>query len=267
MDKKNHPLVSIIVPTYNQMEYIETCLDSIMHQSYTNSEIIIVNDNSQDKTDEILKGYLQNLEKKHEYIYEYKNGRVQRKKEHCYPHPLSKITYLKNRRNMGATFSYNLGFSEAKGEYVTFIPSDDIILPNHISRLADALKRSYDFAYSDFLLVDDKLRINFCYRLPDYNFDNCFSKWYRIGPAHLFKRKIFTKAGGFDINYRYANDYDLFLRFAMMGAKFIHIPEILYYKRSHAKRRKGQWKLENYKYIIEESIMCAKRARKFKKIS
>jgi glycosyltransferase involved in cell wall biosynthesis len=260
--KKNNPaLVSIVVPTYNQAQYVEACLDSIMNQTYRNIEIILVNDASPDDTDTIVQTYIQNLESEYDYVADFRNGKPVKKKDPRYPHPRPKILYIKNRRNKGATITYNIGFSKAKGKYSTFVPSDDIILPHHVATLTDMLEKGYDFAYSDFCVIEDNFRINFCYQLPDYDFNECLARWYRLGPSHLFKMRLFKEQGGFDPRYKLANDYDLFLRFAMQGARFVHAPTTLYYKRSHQNRRQGQWRLSNYQKLIDESTKCALRGR------
>jgi glycosyltransferase involved in cell wall biosynthesis len=261
--RKKLPLVSVIVPTYNQSAYLWSCLDSLMHQCYSNLEIIVADDASPDSTREVTQDYMAKLEDMHEVIVDSRGEEIVREVKPRYPVPRPKIRYFRNQENLGASGNYNAGFSKAKGEYVTFVPSDDIVLPTYIAELVGALEKGYDFAYSDFILIDDMVRINAYYRLPEYDFTACLAKWYRLGPSHLFRKALFDAHGGFDSTFRLANDYDLFLRFAIGGARFVHIPQALYYKRSHEKRRQGQWSLNNYDRIIEESIQCANRAREW----
>lgn len=255
------PVVSIVVPTYNQAEYLPSCLDSIMNQSYPNIEVIIANDASTDNTREVFEDYMGGLGGKAEIVTDYIDNEVVREAMLRYSDSNVSIVYLENNKNLGVSGNYNRGFSEAKGRYVKFMPSDDMLLPNHVETLMKALEDGFDFAYSDFVLVDDMLRTELMYTLPEYDFKTCLARWYRLGPSHLFRKSLFEKNGGFSGEYKLANDYDLFLRFAMSGAKFVRVPAILYYKRSHKKRRVGQWSPDNYSLIIEESVRCAARAR------
>ena len=90
---------SIIVPVYNMEKYISKCLDSIFSSTYKNYEVIIVNDGSTDKSDEIIKTYIE------------KNRN---------------IIYIKEE-NMGLSTARNNGVSKATGDYIIFVDSDDYI--------------------------------------------------------------------------------------------------------------------------------------------
>jgi hypothetical protein len=99
-------------------------------------------------------------------------------------------------------------------------------------------------------------------RLPDYNFETCFATWYHLGVSRLYKTEWHDKVGLMDGTYRCANDYDHYLRFAMAGATFYHLPKILYSVRYHGRDRKtGQHTPLRYANLIEESKICARRAR------
>lgn len=261
-NSREYPLVSIVVPTFNQAEYITPCLDSIMFQSYPDLEIIVVNDCSTDDTDEVFKDYLCKLDDSYSIVTKSENGSIIRQECKRYAEKGRKIIYHSNKENIGATKTYNKGFSMAKGEYATFVPSDDMLFPGHVFYLVDCLVKGYDFVYSDFYVVDDLFHIKGCYSLPDYDFTTCLADWYRLGPSHLFSMSLFRQYSGFDTNYTLANDYDLFLRFAMGGGRFFHYPKVLYFKRSHEHRRSGQWEKDKYDLMIKESICCSQRARK-----
>jgi len=101
------PFVSVLVPVYNVEEYLERCLDSILVQKFTNIEIICVNDGSTDNSAKILEKY--------------------RKKD-------SRIIII-NKKNGGLPSARNAGLEAAKGEYISFVDSDDYIDPNMIKKL------------------------------------------------------------------------------------------------------------------------------------
>ena len=116
-------LVSIIMPSYNTAKYISQSIDSVIKQTHTNWELIIVDDCSTDNTDEIIKPYLKD----------------------------SRIKYLKNEKNSGAAVSRNYALREAKGKWVAFLDSDDIWEPKKLELQLEFMKsNSYEFTYTDY---------------------------------------------------------------------------------------------------------------------
>ncbi len=107
-----YPLISVIVPTYNVEKYIQPCLDSICAQTYPNLEIICVDDCSQDGTAQIL------------FNAAAKDSRI-------------KVTVME--RNSGASVARNEGLAQAQGEFIAFCDADDIMKPQMLEKLYDAL--------------------------------------------------------------------------------------------------------------------------------
>ena len=104
-----YPLVSIIVPVYNNEKYIERCLNSILNQTYTNIQIIVINDGSTDNSYKICKKYAE------------QDNRI----------------FLISQKNSGVSSARNTGLKEAKGEVLSFIDSDDWV---HERFIEDNLK-------------------------------------------------------------------------------------------------------------------------------
>ena len=102
MKKETLPLISVIVPVYNVEKYIGKCLESICCQTYSNLEIIVVNDGSTDNSRQIV---LQWTEKD------------------------KRIVFLE-QQNSGVSVARNLGIEKAHGEYIAFVDSDDYIADN-----------------------------------------------------------------------------------------------------------------------------------------
>ena len=109
------PLISIIVPIYNTAKYLPRCLNSIIHQTYQNLEIILVNDGSTDNSSEISEEYHQ------------KDSRI-------------KLIYQKNQ---GLSAARNTGIKKATGDYLTFVDSDDEIMPKMIEKMLFALQSNH----------------------------------------------------------------------------------------------------------------------------
>lgn len=108
-------LISIIVPVYNTEKYIERCLDSIMKQDYPNFEVILVNDGSTDESGIIIQKYKE----------KYKN-----------------ISYIK-QENKGVGAERNAGIKVAKGDYISFVDSDDLIMEDYCSHLLSIIGVRY----------------------------------------------------------------------------------------------------------------------------
>ena len=123
------PEISIITPTYNSEKYLSNCLDSILDQSHTDWELIVIDDNSKDKTKLILKEY-QNL----------------------YP---KKIKLILLEKNIGPGLARNKGIEIAQGEYITFIDSDDIWTKNKIKdHLYFMKKNDLVFSHASYGYID-----------------------------------------------------------------------------------------------------------------
>ncbi|MFA9375932.1 MAG: glycosyltransferase family 2 protein [Lachnotalea sp.] len=107
----DHPIVSVIMPTYNSSDYIETAIHSVLIQDIP-LELIIIDDCSSDQTQKLLKKYDTH----------------------------DNILYVRNDLNLGAAASRNKGVTLAKGKYVAFLDSDDYWLPHKLSRQLDTIE-------------------------------------------------------------------------------------------------------------------------------
>ena len=112
-----NPLVSIIIPTYNRADLIRGTLDSIVAQTYTNWECIVIDDGSTDGTDRLVDHFV--------------------KKD-------NRFKYLINERTKGAQGSRNTGLIKAKGDYIQFFDSDNIMYSNHLKVKIDAFNHNLD---------------------------------------------------------------------------------------------------------------------------
>lgn len=257
--------VSIVVPIYNQARYIAATLDHILQQDYPALELILCDDASTDGTREILSKYLDNLKtEKVSYASHWTGDTLERVAHLRYPQDRI-IKLVLHPENMGATRNYNSGFRMVTGEYATFIVGDDLPQPSMISSLVEALEqRNADFAYSDMWIVDDTMRILRPFHLPEYDFKRSFCDWYLCGNSKLFRSSLLKKVGYFDERYKTSMDYDLFARFAMSGARFVHVPKVLYSLRFHGADRKiGLHSPANEQRTIDESAEIAGRCREF----
>lgn len=109
--------VTVIIPMHNGEKYISRCIESILNQSYKNLEILIIDDNSDDSSAEIIKKYMQQIDN---------------------------ITYIKNEHTLGPANSRNIGIQHTKTEYVLFLDCDDWIDLNCLEKAVEKFDSEYD---------------------------------------------------------------------------------------------------------------------------
>lgn len=212
----NYPLVSIIMTAYNREKYIAEAIESVLNNTYPNYELIIVDDHSTDQTINIVKSYLS--------------------KSH-------KIKFFQNEVNLGDYPNRNRGVSCAKGEFISFVDSDDKLHPDTIKTLINNLTIKPDFNFAmtwqhskeRFELSGfDALRKHFF----EFNFLN-------IGPGETFFRKsFFDKIGGYPTKYGPANDMYFNLKVCSFSKIHFEPFEFIYYR-----RHDGQEINNNYGYL------------------
>lgn len=128
-------MITVILPIYNKEDYIEDCLNSILNQDYKDLQVIMVNDGSKDKTEEICKKYLS-------------DDRFE----------------LINQKNSGVGAARNAGLDLAKGEWIAFIDPDDYIEPNYFSRLYELTEEKIDIvACCCKVVYSEQIATNFFY--------------------------------------------------------------------------------------------------------
>jgi glycosyltransferase involved in cell wall biosynthesis len=267
-----YPLVSIVVPTFNQGHYLPIALDSVMFQNYHPIEIIITNHGSTDNTSQVIETYLERVDTEEtsflDFYQENSKPEFFRKFEKRYPSNRI-IKVIQSEENIGGSNSYNEGFKAAAGKYCTYLVADDYFLPGALKTMVNELEyRKGDVVFSDMHLVDDHGHILQRLSKPEFEFKKSLADWFHLGVSRLYRRDLHEKIGFYDPEYKNANDYDMFLRFAMNGASFVHIPEVLYCTRKHNPNDPNEpasWRNNGYANLMKESKICAKRARAFLK--
>jgi len=223
--EKALPRISVIVISYNQAEFIEDCLRSIVSQGYPDMELIVVDGKSTDGTCGILERY----------------------REYC--------AHLIIETDRCQSEALNKGFRLATGEVMTWICSDDFLEEGALLEVGQKFReheidiiaggcRIVDehgvtlFNHQNGLPMGEKIALSFGDLL---SFLGLWSKGlYFYQPDIFFSRRIWLASGAYIKEHLYyAMDYDLFLRFAMAGALVLHLPAFLASRRLH-KRQKTQ---------------------------
>lgn len=188
MDKE---LVSIIIPYYNQGEYIEETLRSVLAQTYENIEIIIVNDGSTDNSDEVI----QNLIREN-----------------------PSILYF-SVPNGGVSKARNFGITKAIGKYILPLDADDIIMPEYTKMAVEEFKKDPE------LVVVTGLgeffgKENGPMYLPDFSIKKMLHGNIIYCPS-FFKKKDWEVIGGFDENMAHLEDWEFFIRLTNLNPEKI----------------------------------------------
>ena len=197
-------LVSIVLPVYNGEKYLASAIDSILAQSYKNWELIIVNDCSTDGSAEIMEQYAE------------KDKRIR---------------VIHNKENLKLPRSLNVGFSQAKGVYYTWTSDDNLLKPEMLDTLVDAMKKDSSLAlvYSNHTRIDeDGMEIGL-YEVKEP--EGLFSG-NSVGSSFLYRAQIAKQIGEYDASLFLAEDYDYWMRI-FIEAPIKKIPVDLYYYRRH----------------------------------
>lgn len=130
------PLISVIIPVYNVETYLDACIQSLMEQSYSNFELILVDDGSVDSSGDICD---------------------------CWTKKDSRIKVI-HQRNKGVSFARNAGLDIMSGQYCTFVDSDDFVQPDFLKHLVDAIEKNHaDVAFGGYVKIypaDRKVEVN-----------------------------------------------------------------------------------------------------------
>ena len=221
MTDKNHK-VSVIVPCYNQAQFLAEALDSVLAQIYSNWECIVVNDGSTDNVDEVVASYLEKD---------------------------SRFKYLK-QENQGVAAARNNGIRHTDGEYILPLDADDMLAPTFIDKAVSYIGQH------------DKCKLVYCdtelfgslsgpFRMKKYEYDKFI--WANCIPCTaLFRRKDFESTSGYNSNMRDGlEDWDFWLSLLTRADEVHRIEEKLFFYRMKETKntRNEQWRCDNNRVL------------------
>lgn len=205
-------LISIVLPTYNGAKYICEAIESILSQTYTKWELIIVDDCSTDKTLQIINTYAQNE---------------------------SRIKILHHEKNSKLPGALNTGFSISKGRLLTWTSDDNRFLPNALETMQE-----YFLQHSDLHMLcagmyeidaNGGRRREFMFQSEE---SLCIEN--NVGACFMYTREVYEQVGDFDIDLFCVEDHDYWIRVEIKYGKILRIPDILYEYRVHDKSLSGR---------------------------
>ena len=198
MSEEGFPKVSIITPSYNQAQFLEETILSVLNQDYPNIEYIVIDGGSDDGSKEIIEKYA------------------------------DRLAYWQSQKDKGQTDAINQGFAKAKGEILAWLNSDDILYPKAVSAAVRQLRAHPEvgMVYANCHWIDAEGKV-----IGDFPAAQTDLKKLRRGYVHIpqqtafFRADLWKKVGPLDDSFYFAMDYDLWTRLASQ-APLLYVQEL-----------------------------------------
>lgn len=201
----NITTVTIVLPAYNASEYLTETVNSVLSQTYQDFELLVIDDGSTDNTKDIVNDFCE------------RDSRIR----------------LISQKNQGVSVARNNGIKTARGEYIAFLDSDDLWLPNklakHVEHLQANPKLGLSFARVEFVTCDGKSTGKYSNpRMVNISAKDLYEENAAVTPSNaVISRTALEQVGGFDGELSGAADAELFLRLKCHGWEVEGINEIL----------------------------------------
>ncbi len=232
---KNNVKFSVLVPLYNTPEdFLSEMIESVLGQTYKNFELCLADgsDNGHSFVGDVCLRYAQSDDR---------------------------IKYRKLEKNKGISENTNECIDMATGDYIALFDHDDLLHPSALFKVAVAIEEeNADFIYTDEFTFDGsrgpKAVIAKHYK-PDFSYDNLLANNY-ICHFSVFRASLIDKVGGLRTKYDGSQDHDMILRLTSASEKIVHIPELLYFWRSH--KNSVAMDIGSKMYAVESGINLVK---------
>lgn len=233
---KNQPLVSILIPNYNKAPYLRETLDSLISQTFTNWECIIVDDQSTDESCRILEEYSE------------MDSRIQ-------------IFRRPNNLSKGGNAARNYAFEVSKGDFINWFDSDDIMNSEFISSKIETLKKYpfLDFVISDLRAFTVNIIDSVNYKSLDlsqkeinYALEALKGNFWIGSPIPMFRKSFLIGNKLFNENLQRGQEAEFFNRILLRNPKFKFVKKSIIYWRLHDESKTSKFKSSTK---IEKSIL------------
>lgn len=208
MNSSEFPLVTIVTPSFNQAQFLETTIQSVLNQDYPNVEYIVIDGDSTDGSVDIIQKYE------------------------------AQITHWSSEPDRGQAHAINKGLKLAKGEIVAWLNSDDVYLPGAISGAVAALQSDPNagMVCGDGLMVDSQLRLLDRHYYRALSVVDLLRFEVVLQPATFMRRTALTAVGYLNDNYQLILDHELWVRIASQFS-VLHVPSFWALERTHAQAK------------------------------
>lgn len=231
-----HPVVSVIIPSYNRAAFLREAIDSVLQQTERDFELLIVDDGSTDDTETLCSSY---------------GGRLR---------------YLYQSRR-GVSAARNLGIQNARGQLVAFLDSDDLWAPHKLARQVEwmAAHSAIKLCHTNEIWIRRGRRVNqkkIHQKAGGWIYPLCLPRCVISPSAALMRRELFEQVGWFDESLPICEDYDLWLRVAArFEVGFIDEPLIVKRGGHEDQLSRSDWGLDRYRVCALLKILAAARLR------
>jgi glycosyltransferase involved in cell wall biosynthesis len=210
------PRISICIPAYNAEPYFEATLASIRAQTFSDWELIVVEDGSRDRTEEFVRAFA-------------RQG----------PQP---VRFFRHDKNQGLSATRNTGFEHARGEALALLDADDLWRPEHLQLSCETLERSgADIVFGGCVLFNSETGQPIEKCAPPAGAMSDFPRSLHDGriiiqpSAAVIRRTVIQRVGGFDPQFPICNDLEFWFRSAHLGCAFAYTDAITCDYRKHAR--------------------------------
>ncbi|WP_277640134.1 glycosyltransferase family 2 protein [Wolinella succinogenes] len=231
-NKINDPLISVVIPMFNRSKTIKRCLDSVCSQTYSNLEVIVVDDCSTDNSTDVVENYSDN-----------------------------RVRLVKLEKNSGAQAARNNGILNANGEWIAFLDSDDTWEVQKLEKQLKELEKNQwnpmTVVHGNCFCLDESTSKKWILNLPvveGYSFERLLSAPSPMFPALLTSKKALLDIGLLDESVPSYQEWDTAIRLSQK-CQFIHLNEPLFTYHFHegetiSKNKKRD--IDGYEYIIKK---------------
>jgi len=206
MGHLGHPAISVVMPTFNDGEYLREAIDSILGQTFSDFEFIIVNDGSSDNTEDIINSYNDD-----------------------------RIRYLKNEKNLGNSVTRNIGMNAASGKYIAIMDSDDISVSDRLALQFEYLEKHPEIGIlggAKIFFENHSWFYRYYPTYPEYIKSFLFFKNPVGQPTVMLRREIIIKYNLFyDPQYENGEDFDFWYRAALKEVRIANLKNVLIFYR------------------------------------
>ncbi len=238
------PWVSVICTCYNHERFVEEALQSVLHQTYPNVELIVIDNHSTDASAERIKAFVRR-------------------------HPA--LRFLPNPTNLGLNRAFNQGLRLAKGRYVIDLAADDVLLPDRISRQVEQFEElagPYAVVFSNAALINERgERVGLHYKVDAQGralapvpsgdvFRHVLESYFISTPTMMMRRDVLDELGGYDEALSY-EDFDFWVRSARLY-HYAYLDQVLTLKRRLPNSLSTQVSRRDGRLLESTYVVCRK---------